>query len=175
MQDWWDTIVDDSLTEAADADGPNMDDFYQRVVSSDDEDLVDSDDGSVTDLDRDMSEEEDCVDSDDGSVAGLDRDMSDKEDCCDSDDKDMSEEEDFVDSDVGSIAHLDMDMSDEEDCRDLDMGSVADLELDTWADACTLAFQGAVGAFPPEAAGIRPAVVFRNSPFPAMSVLMTLF
>ena len=82
-----------------------MDEFYQRVVSSDDEDFVDSDDGSVP---------------------GLDRDMSDKEDCCDS-----------------------------------DVGSVADLELDTWADVCTLAFQGAVGAFPPEA-----AVVFRNSLFP---------
>ena len=43
------------------------------MVSSDDKDLVDSDDGSVTDLDRDMSEEEDCVDSDDGSVADLDK------------------------------------------------------------------------------------------------------
>ena len=43
---------------------------------------------------------------------------------------------------------------------------MADLEWDTWADTCTLAFQGAVGAFPPEAADIRPAVVFRNSLFP---------
>ena len=32
---------DDSLAEAADADSPNMDEFYQRVVSSDDEDFVD--------------------------------------------------------------------------------------------------------------------------------------
>ena len=101
---------DDSLAEAADADGPNMDDFYQRVVSSDDEDFVDSDGGSVADLDRDMSDEEDCCDS--------------------------------------------------------DVGSVADLEWDTWADACTLAFHGAVGTFPPEAAEIRPAVVLRNSLFP---------
>ena len=41
---------DDSLTEAGDAEGPNMDDFYQRVVSSDEEDFVNSDDGSITDL-----------------------------------------------------------------------------------------------------------------------------
>ena len=76
-------------------------------------------------------------------------------------DRDMSEEEDFVDSDAGSIADLDRDMSDEEDCCDLDVGSMADLEWDTWADACTLAFHGAVGAvgaFPPEVAEIRPAV-----------------
>ena len=55
---------DDSLTEAADADGPNMDDFYRRVVSSDEEDFDNSDDGSITDLDRDMSDEVDCCDSD---------------------------------------------------------------------------------------------------------------
>ena len=41
--------------------------------------------------------------------------------------------------------------SDEEDCGDSDDGSVADLERDTWADACSFAFQNAVGAFPPEA------------------------
>ena len=119
-RDKWVTIDDDSLAEAADADSPNVDKFYQRVVSSD------------------------------------------EEDCCDSDDRDMSEEEDFIDLDDGSIA----DMSDEEDCCDSDVGSMADLEWDTWADACTLAFQGAVGAFPPEAADIRPADVFRNSLFP---------
>ena len=164
----WDTIDNDSLTEAADADDPNMEDFYQQVVSSYDEDLFDSDDGSVTDLDRDMSEAEDCVDSDDGSVADLGREMTDEEECCDSDDKTMLEDEDFVDSDVGCVADLDSDMSDddEEDCRDSVMGSVADLEWDTWADVCTLAFQGTMGAFPPEAAGIRPAVVFGNSLFP---------
>ena len=36
----WDVFYDDSLTEAANADGLNMDDFYQRVVSSDEEDFV---------------------------------------------------------------------------------------------------------------------------------------
>ena len=74
----------------------------------------------------------------------------------------MSEEEDCVDSDDGSVAGIDRDMSDEEDCCESDVGSVADLEWDTWTDACTFAFQGAVGAVPPEAAEIRPAVVFRG-------------
>ena len=97
------------------------------MVSSDEEDFVNSDDGSITDFNWDMSEEEELMDSDDGSVADLDRDMSDVEVCCDS-----------------------------------DVGSVADLEWNTWEDACALALRGAVGAFPPEAAVIRPAVVFRD-------------
>ena len=56
-----------------------------------------------------------------------------------------SDEKDFVDSDDGSVADLDRDMSDEEDCCVSDVWSVADLEWDTWADACTLDFQGTVG------------------------------
>ena len=87
-RDEWDTLDDDSLTEAFTADGQNMDEFYQRVVSSDEEDFGDSDDGSV-----------------------------------------------------------------------------ADLEMVTWADACSSAFQNAFGAFPPEAADIRPAVVFSSQLF----------
>ena len=55
-RDEWDMLDDDSLTEAVAADGPNMNKFYQRVVSSD---------GAVTDLDRAMSDKEDFVDSDD--------------------------------------------------------------------------------------------------------------
>ena len=69
-----------------------------------------------------------------GSVADLDGDMSDEEDCCDSDDRDMLENEDFVDSDVWSVTDLDSyrsDVDDETTC-DLDMGSVADLERDTY-------------------------------------------
>ena len=72
-QDEWDMLDDDSLMETFTADGQNMDEFYQRVVSSDEEDFVDLDDGSVTDLDRDTSEEEDSGDSDDGSIANLER------------------------------------------------------------------------------------------------------
>ena len=54
-----------------------MDDFYQRVVSSDDKNYFDSDDGSVTDFDSYLSEGGYCVVLDDGSVADLDGDMSD--------------------------------------------------------------------------------------------------
>ena len=35
------------------------------MVSSDDEDFVNSDNGSVADLDRDISDEEDCCNPDD--------------------------------------------------------------------------------------------------------------
>ena len=47
------------------------------------------------------------------------------------------------------------------------MGPLQILKGNTWADACSFfAFQNAVGAFPPETADIRPAVVFRNCLFP---------
>ena len=125
-----DTSDNDSLTAAADADDPNMDDFYKRVVSSDDENYFDSDDGSATDFDSYMSEGEYCVVLYDGSVADLDGDMSDEVDCGDSDDRDMLENEDFGDSDVWSITDLSScrsDVDEEDDC-DLNMISVANLE-----------------------------------------------
>ena len=34
--------------------------------------------------------------------------------------------------------------------------------MNTWDDACALAFQGAAGEFPPDTAVVRPAVVFRD-------------
>ena len=43
----WDVFEDDSLAEAAVVDGPNMDDYYHRVVSSDEEDFHISDIGSI--------------------------------------------------------------------------------------------------------------------------------
>ena len=60
-------------------------DFYQRVVSLDDENYLDSDNGSVTDFDGSMSEGAYCVVSDDGSAADLDVDMLDIVDYNDSD------------------------------------------------------------------------------------------
>ena len=51
----WDVFNDDSLTEAAVVDGPDMDDYYHRVVLSDEEDFVVSDVGSITDFNWDMS------------------------------------------------------------------------------------------------------------------------
>ena len=61
------------------------------MASSDDEDFLDSDDRSVTDIDSDMSEGEYCVVLDDVSAADLHADMSEEEDCCDLDDRDMLE------------------------------------------------------------------------------------
>ena len=42
-RDEWDMLDDDSLMEAVAADGQNMNEFYQRVVSSDHEDCYDED------------------------------------------------------------------------------------------------------------------------------------
>ena len=116
---------------AANVDDPNMDDFYQRVVFSDDGDFLDSDDGSVTDIDSDMSEGENWIVLDDGSVADLDGDMSVEEDYCDSN---LLENVDFADSDVWSVTDFDSYSSDvnEEDSCDSNMGSVADLDMDTY-------------------------------------------
>ena len=55
------------------------------MVSSDDENYFDSDNGTVTDLDGSMWESAYCVLSDDGSAADLDVDMLDIEDCDNSD------------------------------------------------------------------------------------------
>ena len=60
-----------------DENDPDMNDFYQRVVSSDYENYLDSDNGSVTDFDGSMSEGAYCVVSDDGSAADLYVDMLD--------------------------------------------------------------------------------------------------
>ena len=68
----WDVFENDSLMEAAIGDGPHMDDYYHRVVSSDEEDFHVSDVGSITDFKNwDMSGEEELMDSDVGSVADL--------------------------------------------------------------------------------------------------------
>ena len=69
--DEWSTSDSDSLTMTADENDPDMNDFYQRVVSSDDENYEDSDNGSVTDCDGSISEGAYCVGSDDGSAADL--------------------------------------------------------------------------------------------------------
>ena len=57
------------------------------------------------------------------------------------------------------------DSLDVEICCDSDAGSVADLEWKTWDDACFQTFWGEGGAFPPKAAVIQPAVVFRDIVF----------
>ena len=104
------------------------------MVLSDDGDFFYSDDGSVTDLDSDMSEGEYWIVLDDGSMADLDGDMSVEEDYCDSNDRNMLENVDFADSDVWSVTNFDSNCSDvnEEDSCDSNMGSVADLDRDTY-------------------------------------------
>ena len=81
---WIYVFNEDSLTEAAVVDSPNMDDYYHQVVSSDEEDCIVSDIGSSTDFIWDMSGGE-LIDSDVGSVADLDSNRLDVELCCDSD------------------------------------------------------------------------------------------
>ena len=51
------------------------------------------------------------------------------------------------------------DMSNEANCCDSD---VVDLEWDTGADTCGVAFRNAVGAFPPEAADIQGQPISRG-------------
>ena len=124
----WDMLDVDSLMEAVAADGQNMNEFYQRVISTDEEDCCDSDD-------RDMLD--DFMDSDVWSVTDLDsyRSDVDEEDCCDSDDRDMLE--DFMDSDVWSVTDLDSYRSDveEEDCCDSDDRDMLDdfMDSDIWS------------------------------------------
>ena len=60
-------------------------DLHDWLVSSEDENYFDSDNGSVTDIDGSMSEGEYCVVSDEGSMADLDVDRLDNVDYDDSD------------------------------------------------------------------------------------------
>ena len=119
-RDEWNTSDTDSLTVTADEDDPNMDDFYQRVVSSDDENCFDSDDGSVTDFDGSMSEGVYCVISDDGSVADLYG--------------DRLESDDYGDSDVWYVTDMSCCSSDvdEQDNCNLNMISVTDREMNIY-------------------------------------------
>ena len=131
-KDEWNTSDNDSLTVAADENDPDMNEFYQRVVSSDDENYLDSDNGSVTDFDSSMSEGAYCVVSDDGSAADLDVDML---DIVDYDDSDVWSVTDFSSCSSG----VDV----EDDC-DFNMISVVDREMyfvnvDTYAYCALLA------------------------------------
>ena len=119
-RDQWDTSDNDSLTATADENDPDMNDLYQRMVSSEDENYFDSDNGSVTDIDRSMSEGAYCVVSDDGSVADLDVDRLDNVD--------------YDDSDVWSVTDFSSCSSDvdvEDDCI-FNMISIADREMNVY-------------------------------------------
>ena len=74
-KDDWNTSDSNSLTVTTDENDPDMNDFCQRVVSSDDVNYLDSDNGSGTDLDGSWPDGAYCVVSEDGSAADLNVDM----------------------------------------------------------------------------------------------------
>ena len=49
-KDQWDTSVNDSLTATADENDPDINDFYQRLVSSEDDNYFDSDNRELPEL-----------------------------------------------------------------------------------------------------------------------------
>ena len=65
--------------------------------------------------------------------------------------------------DVASMGDFDSEDSDEDIGFNSDEGSVAELEWNTWDDACTLELQNASGVFPPDSAIDHPAVTFKDS------------
>ena len=144
-RDELDTVDVDSLTEAFAEDVQDTDDFYQRIVSSDEEDFGDPDNGSIADNDGLLSLTPVCqtvwLDSRDGdSVIG-----------------------DFAEKLPGTDdIYQDLVSSDDADFSEPDDGSVGDLEMNTWADWCGSALETAFGVFLPKAADTRPTVMFSN-------------
>ena len=115
--DEWNTSDSDSLNMTADENDPDMNDFYQRVVSSDDENYGDSDNGSAADCDGSISKGAYCVGSDDGSAADLDVDILNIDD----------------DSDIRSVTDVNsgssgVDMEDDYDFNRMSVGN-SDLHL----------------------------------------------
>ena len=64
----------------------------------------------------------------------------------------------------GSLSFSDFDSvdSDVDFCFNSDEGSVAELEWNTWDEACALEFQHASAVFQPDSATVRPAVNIRD-------------
>ena len=95
------------------------------------------------------SDEEDCFVSDVGSSMDISL--------------NMSEQEEPIYTDVESVVNFDSDDSVMDFCIDSNEGSAAELEWNTWDEACALDFQNASGAFLPVPAVVRPAVEFRDN------------
>ena len=95
-----------------------------------------------------LSDEEDCFVSD----VGLSVDSS----LC------ISEQDDLSYVDVASISDFDSEDSDGDFCFNSDEGSVAELEWNTWDEACALEFQNVSGIFPPDSAVVCPAVNIKD-------------
>ena len=140
-RDELDTVNVDSLTEAFAEDVQDTDDFYQRIVSLDEEDFGDPDNGSIVDDDGLLSLTPVCQTVWFDSRNGLDSRNGD------------SVMGDFAEQLPGTDnIYQDLVSSDDADFSEPDDGSVGDLEMNTWADWCGSAFETAFGAFPPEAA-----------------------
>ena len=77
---------------------------------------------------------------------------------------DLSDEKDCLGSDVGSSVDGSLSFSDF-DSVDADECSVAELEWNTWDEACALEFQHASVVFPPDSAAVRPVVNIRDKIF----------
>ena len=71
-------------------------------------------------------------------------------------------------SSVGVASMGDFDSEDFDDAIsfDSDMGSVAELEWNTWDDACAWEFQNASGDFPPDSVIATPAVLLKDVVYP---------
>ena len=74
----------------------------------------------------------------------------------------MSEQEEPIYTDVESVVNFDSDDSVMDFCIYSNDGSMAELEWNTWDEACVLDFQNASGVFPPVTAVVRPTVEFRD-------------
>ena len=93
-----------------------------------------------------LSDEEDCLGSDVGS--SVDSNLC------------ISEQDDLS---YASVVDLDSEDSDVDFCFNSDQGSVAELEWNTWDEACALGFQNTSGIFPPESAVVRHAVNIKDN------------
>ena len=96
-----------------------------------------------------LSDEEDCFGSDVGSSV-------DSSLC-------ISERVDLSYADIASVVDFDNEDSDVDFCFNSNEGSVAELEWNTWYEACALEFQNASGMFPPDSAVVRQAVDMKDN------------
>ena len=96
-----------------------------------------------------LSDEEDCFVSDVGSSV-------DSSLC-------ISEQDDLSYADIASVVDFDNEDSDMDFCFNSDEGSVAELEWNTWDEACALEFHNASGIFPPDSAVVRQAVDMKDN------------
>ena len=144
----------DSLTEAFTEDVQDTDDFYQRIVSSDEEDFGDLDDGSIAGNEvllglTPVCQTVWCYSWDGFDTGDVDSMMG-----------------GFTEKLPGSAdIYQELVSSDDEDFSGPGDGSVGGLGVDAWADWCGSAFETAFGAFPSEAADARLAVMFSGRLF----------